>query len=46
MDKQLGIKYSYPSFKQWSLNIVTEVGVLTATWILSLSLIETAFRSA
>jgi len=44
MDEQLGIKYFYPSFKQWSLNIVTEVGVLTTTWIHSLSRIETALR--
>ena len=35
MDEQLSIKYFYPSFKQWSLNVVAEVGVLTATRMLS-----------
>ena len=44
MNEQLGIKYFYPPFKQWSLNIVTEVGVLTAIRIHSLSRIETALR--
>ena len=37
MNEQLGIKYFYPPFKQWNLNVVSEVGILTAIRILSLS---------
>jgi len=38
MNEQLGIKYFYPSFKQWTLNIVAEVGVHT-------QLIESHYQS-